>query len=349
MRGPRVRAASGPGFSDSPGDEAPASSRPPPRTARVGGGSARLVNRLMLGALGAGFALTVIPLFLILGYITVRGAGAVEWNLFTERGRPGMPNALFERYQEAKREGKPPPTNDVGKPAARGGVGHAMLGSVVIVGVATAMAVPVGLLAAVYLAEARQSPLARAVRFAAELLGGVPSIVVGIFAYSVLVNPFWYKGDPFGASGLAGSAALAVMMIPILVRSAEESMRLVPESLRQASFALGASRMQTTLRVILPAALPAIITGVFLAIGRIAGETAPLLLTAGSSQYWPKSPAEETPYLPYYIYTYSRSAYADEQQKAWAATLVLLAAVVLLNLGIRLASGKRVVAAARAD
>lgn len=107
--------------------------------------------------------------------------------------------------------------------------------------------------------------------------------------------------------------------------------------------------MQTTLRVTLPAALPAIVTGVFLAVGRIAGETAPLLLTAGSSQYWPTSPAEETPYLPYYIYTYSRSAYADEQQKAWAATLVLLAAVVALNLGIRLASGRRVVAASRAD
>lgn len=126
-------------------------------------------------------------------------------------------------------------------------------------------------------------------------------------------------------------------------------MKLVPDAIRQASYALGASRMQTTLRVILPAALPAIVTGVFLAIGRIAGETAPLLLTAGVTDRWPGSPTEETPFLPYSIYTFSRSAYEDEREKAWAATLVLLGVVMAVNVGIRLVAGKRVVAAARGD
>jgi phosphate transport system permease protein len=219
--------------------------------------------------------------------------------------------------------------------------------------------VPFGLLAAVYLAEARRSKVANAVRFVTELLGGVPSIVIGIFAYSVLVYPFWYH-ENFGFNGWAGAFALAVMMIPIIVRSAEESMKLVPDTIRQASYALGASRMQTTLRVILPASLPAIVTGIFLAVGRIAGETAPLLLTAGQNDFWPVTldgtfpfvhprPAAQTPFLPGYIYNYSRSPYADWRDQAWGGAVVLLAVVMLLNVGIRLVAGKRVVAAARAD
>jgi phosphate transport system permease protein len=191
--------------------------------------------------------------------------------------------------------------------------------------------------------------VAAAVRFVTELLGGVPSIVIGIFAYALLVAPSYGTGRPLGFSGWAGAFALAVMMIPIVVRSAEESMKLVPESLRQASYALGANRAQTTVRVILPAALPAIITGVFLAVGRIAGETAPLLLTAGGNHFWPQSLAEPTAFLPGYIYKYSTSQYEDAQRQAWAGALVLLAVVMLLNVGIRLVAGKRVVAASRAD
>ena len=307
-----------------------------------------LWNRVMTGVLASSLLLTVVPLFLILGYITVRGASAVDAGLFTGRGRPALEDKEFSQYRAWQRNEASYPKDEDGLNVKRGGLGHAMLGSVLIVGVATLLAVPFGLLAAIYLAEARRSRLANAVRFVTELLGGVPSIVIGIFAYSCLVYPFWYPGR-FGFNGWAGAFALAVMMIPIIVRSAEESMKLVPDSIRQASYALGASRMQTTLKIILPASLPAIVTGIFLAIGRIAGETAPLLLTAGQYSYWPSSPTNQMPFLPGYIYEYSRDQHADYNDQAWGAALVLLTVVMILNIGIRLLAGKRVVAAARAD
>ena len=308
-----------------------------------------LWNRVMTTVLAGSLLLTVVPLFLILGYIAIRGASAVESTLFTERGRAAMQNDQFEQYQAWQRDEGPYPKDQTDRNVKRGGLGHAMLGSAMIVGAATLIAVPFGLLAAVYLAEARRSKLANAVRFVTELLGGVPSIVIGIFAYSCFVYPFWLGGVPWGFNGCAGAFALAVMMIPIIVRSAEESMKLVPDSIRQASYALGASRMQTTLRVVLPASLPAIVTGVFLAIGRIAGETAPLLLTAGQFFDWRWGLSDQTPFLPGYIYEYSRSPYSDWRDQAWGGAVVLLAVVMVLNIGIRLIAGKRVVAAARAD
>ena len=307
-------------------------------------------NRVMTSALGGAFAITVIPLFLILGYIAVRGAASVDVNLFTQdASRPNLTDEQYEQYQMWQRGEGEYPTNEIGKPVRRGGLGHAMLGSIVIVGLATMIAVPIGLAAAVYLAEARHSRLAHTIRFVTELLGGVPSIVIGIFAFSLFVFPVWWPGNGFGYSGWAGVFALLVMMIPIIVRSAEESMKLVPDSIRQASYALGANRMQTVLRVIIPAALPAIVTGVFLAVGRIAGETAPLLLTAGQSNSWTYSPSKETPFLPGFIYNYSRSQYQDYQDQAWAGALVLLSVVMLVNIGIRLVAGQRQVAASRAD
>jgi phosphate transport system permease protein len=212
-----------------------------------------------------------------------------------------------------------------------------------LVGVATLGAVPIGILAAIYLAEYRPSRLIPAARFVGELLNGVPSIIIGTVAYALLVLPLG------GFSGWAGSFALGMMMIPIVMRTSEESLKLVPASLRNASYALGASQWQTILQVIVPAALPAIITGVFLAIARIAGETAPLLLTAFGNQFWPRSPSDPTPSLPVYIYKYSTSAEEDWNRQAWAAALVLLAVVMLLSAGIRLLTGKRVVLASQAD
>ncbi|MBX9584215.1 MAG: phosphate ABC transporter permease subunit PstC [Gemmataceae bacterium] len=318
--------------------------------------AARVWNRVMTWVLGGCLLATVVPLFLILGYIVARGAAAVTPDLFLEDAhRPNLTNDQFEQYRKWAQTGRDEdyPLNELGKPALRGGLGHAMVGSLMLVAAATLLAVPAGLAAAVFLAEARRSRLAAAVRFAAELLGGVPSIVVGIFAYSCLVYPFWWDwaggGRPPGFNGWAGAFALGVMMIPIVVRSAEEAMRLVPDSLRQASYALGAGRVQTTLRVVLPAALPAIVTGVFLAVGRIAGETAPLLLTAGQTGDWTWGLSGQTPFLPGYIYNYSRSPQEDWRDQAWGGTVVLLAVVMLLNVGIRLLAGKRVVAAARAD
>ena len=321
----------------------PPSSLPPPSSNRAAG-----VDKVMTGVLAAALVATVVPLFLILGYISVRGASAVQASLFAERTRAPLTNDQFKRFQAWQADQGEYPKNELGRNVQRGGLGNALVGSVMIVTAATVAAVPFGLLAAVYLAEARRSRLAAAVRFVTELLGGVPSIVIGIFAYACLVYPFWYPAN-FGFNGWAGAFALAVMMIPIIVRSAEESMKLVPDTIRQASYALGATRMQTTLRVVLPASLPAIVTGVFLAVGRIAGETAPLLLTAGQNDFWPKSMSDQTPFLPGYIYNYSRSPYDDWKDQAWGGAVVLLAVVMLLNIGIRFAAGKRVVAAARAD
>jgi phosphate transport system permease protein len=257
---------------------------------------------------------TVIPLFLILFNITFLGVTAVDWSFFTK-----LPNDM-------------PP-----------GLGHAIYGTAMLVGLATLCAVPFGILAAVFLVEYKTSRLAPPVRFVGELLGGVPSIVIGILGYYVIVRPMHHS------SGWAGIFALGVMMIPIVMRATEESLKLVPSSLRSASYALGAAHWQTVLRVTVPAALPAIITGIFLAIARIAGETAPLLLTAESSNYWRFSPNEPTPFLTFYINKYFSSPLPEEQRLSWAAAFVLLTLVMFLNIGIRLVTGKRQVLAAQAD
>jgi phosphate transport system permease protein len=304
--------------------EAPAEPPPPPEPKFLDAQQhrAEVRNRLMTAVLAGCQVLTVVPLFLILGYILFRGAPQVDLNLFTHR---------------------PAPTGQPG-----GGLGHAMVGSLIIVGLASAFAIPVGILAAVFLSEYRTSRMAKPIRFMTELLGGVPSIVIGIYAYTVVIYPPW-AAHSHGFSAWAAIFALAVMMLPVIVRATEESLRLVPESLRQASYALGATQAQTVIRVLLPAALPAITTGVLLAMGRIAGETAPLLLTSRGSQFWPSSLNEKMATLPYYIYQYSQSSYATEQRLAWGGAVVLLVFVVLLNVGIRVLAGRRVVAAARAD
>jgi phosphate transport system permease protein len=281
------------------------------------------VNRLMTGVLGACLLITCGPLFLILGYMTVNGVESLDLDFFRR-----LPND------------EPP------------GLAHAIYGSAVLVFIATVLAVPVGLLAAIFLAENPTSYLSKTARFVGELLGGVPSIVIGIFAYALLVAEggllSWFTGAKFTA--WAGAFALAVMMIPVVMRSSEEALKLVPASLRHASFALGAARWQTVLRVAVPAAIPTIITGICLAIARIAGETAPLLLTVNQTSYWPKSLFSDYPYLTYYIYYYSvMSADPVENRLAWAAAFVLLAVVMVVNIGIRLLTGRRVMQATRAD
>lgn len=280
-----------------------------------------LSDRVMRTVLAGCQIVTIVPLFLILGYITVRGAAGLNWDFFTK-----LPNDSPGR-----------------------GLAHAIVGSMMLVGMAAAFAVPIGVFAAILLSEYRKSRLAAPVRFVAELLGGVPSIVIGIFGYALLVVPFWLDTN-WGFSAWAGAFALGIMMLPVVTRATEEALRLVPNSLREASFALGATRWETVVKVVLPAAIPAIITGVFLAIGRVAGETAPLILTARGSQFFPRSPSDPTPSLPFYIYEFSKYAPgSDEIRLAWTAAFVLVVVVMLLNIGVRLAMGKRVVAAARAD
>jgi phosphate transport system permease protein len=265
--------------------------------------------------------LTVIPLFLILWYIAERGARHVHPSFFTN-----LPN-------------------EVDRPK---GFHHALVGSVTLVGLAAAAAIPTGLLVAVFLSEYKRYRLTGPVRFVAELLGGVPSIVIGVFGYAVLVYPFWLSKG-WGFSAWAGAFALAVMMLPIVIRSAEEAMRLVPNSLREGSYALGATRRQTVTRVVIPAALPAIVTGVLLAIGRVAGETAPLILTAGGEQFVAKSLSSPTPALPLSVFEFATKPAQADKDLAWAGAFVLVVAVLCLNVGTRLLAGKRVVAAARAD
>jgi phosphate transport system permease protein len=268
----------------------------------------RVINRVMMAVLTTCLVLTLGPLFLILGYITVKGTAALDVNFFTRLPAP---------------------------PGEPGGVAHALGGSALLVGLATLYALPVGILAAVYLAEFRAGRWGPVIRTAGELLAGVPSIVIGIFGYALLVGP------TRTFSAWAGAFALGVMMVPVVMRTAEESLRLVPSALRDGSLALGATAWQTVAHVTVPSALPGIVTGAFLAVARIAGETAPLLLTAYGSNFWPRSPSDRTPFLPKYVFDYARSGYDDWERQAWGCALVLVAVVMVLNAGIRLVTGRR--------
>jgi phosphate transport system permease protein len=287
------------------------------RQAKNGTWFAGFTDKIMTAVMACCVVLTVGPLFIILGYLMVEGTASLNWEFFTALPQPP------------------------GEPG--GGMRNALYGSAVMVALASLLAIPVGLLAAIYLAEYKSTWFMSTVRFVGELLVGVPSIAVGLVGYFLVVRPMQ------GSSAWAGAIVLSIMMIPIVMRASEESLKLVPTSLRFASYALGGAQWQTVLRVVVPAALPAIITGVFLSIARIGGETAPLLLTAGYTPFMPRGLGEPTPSIPVLIYTYAVSPYPNWHRQAWAAALVLLVIVMLLNFGIRFLTGKRVVLASRAD
>ncbi|MBM4004170.1 MAG: phosphate ABC transporter permease subunit PstC [Planctomycetes bacterium] len=275
---------------------------------------ARRRDRIMSGVLSASFLVTVTPLFLILVYLIREGVTALNLDFFLKLPKP------------------------VGEQG--GGLANAILGSLMLTGAAASIAVPIGLFAAVYLAEYRDRYLSPWTRLICELLGGVPSIVVGICAYAIVVRSSTaLRGVP-GWYGWAGVCALAILMIPIVLRASEEALKMVPDSLRQASYALGARKWQTLAYVVVPAAGPRIITAVFLALARIIGESAPLLLTAGVSSFWPRTLNDYTPSLPVFIFNYANSPYDDWHRQAWGAALVLLGAVMILNGGIRLIAGR---------
>jgi phosphate transport system permease protein len=297
---------------------------PPLRVTPARRRSAQAVNNVMTGMLGLALALAVVPLFLILGYLLYNGFGGLNVEFFTRLPKP------------------------VGE--SGGGMANAVYGSGLLILLASLFAVPVGVLAAIYLAEYRSDRLGPVVRFVGELLTGVPSIVVGLLGYYLVVVPMseWTHGK-VRFSAWAGAFALGVIMIPIVMRAAEESLKLVPRTIRDASLALGASHWQTVVRISVPAALPAIITGVFLAVARIAGETAPLIMTAGSNRFFPSSPNDFTPSLPVYIWNYAMSADEDWIRQGWVAALVLLAFIMLLSFGIRLLIGRRALMAGRAE
>jgi phosphate transport system permease protein len=209
---------------------------------------------------------------------------------------------------------------------AGGGMANAIVGTIVLIGLAAAVAVPVGVLSGIHLAEYGRSRFAFAVRFAADVLNGVPSIVVGIFAYGLLVLPFRRF------SALAGGFALGVMMIPLVTRTTEELLKMVPSGYRDGALALGASRTRALVTIVLPAALPGVVTGILVAVARIAGETAPLLFTSFGNRFWSTSLLQPIGSLPVQIYTYAISPYEDWHRQAWAGALVLVGLVLALSL-----------------
>ncbi len=258
----------------------------------------------MLALCGVCAIFTVSVLFLILGYLVYNGSKSLSWEFFTNL---------------------PAPVGEAG-----GGMANAIVGSAKLLLLAAVVGVPVGLLGGLYLAEFGGPAVPFLVRYMADLLNGVPSIVIGIFAYSVIVLRMRHF------STFAGGMALAFMVIPIVLRSTEGFLRAVPRSLREAAMALGASRWKMIATVVIPAASRGIITAILLALARVAGETAPLLFTAFGNRFWSPGWMQPTASLPVMIYTYAVGPYEDWHAQAWAAGLVLLGLVLLTNIAVRL-------------
>jgi len=259
----------------------------------------------MVGAV----VVALLPLFLILINLILKGAGSLSPDFFTKM---------------------PAPAGETG-----GGVAHALVGTLLIVGMASLMGLPIGIGAGIYCAEYPHSRLTWATRFVADVMNGTPSIVVGVFAWA------WIVAQQKHFSALAGSVALALLMIPMVMRTTEEMIKLVPNSLREAALALGYPRWRTSLSVVVRATLPGIMTGGLLAVARIAGETAPLLFTALGSQYLSFDIDQPMAALPLTVFTYATGPYEEWHQYAWAAALVLIMMVFLLSLGARLAVRRR--------
>jgi phosphate transport system permease protein len=268
----------------------------------------KAVNAVMLTITGLCTLFATGTLVFILGYLFIHGGKSLSWNFFTKL---------------------PTPVGESG-----GGMANAILGSAKLLAVAMVVGVPIGFLGGVYLAEFGGSTFSFIVRYTTDLLNGVPSIVIGIFAYTVIVLPQKHF------STLAGGLALGVMMIPIAVRSTEEFLRAVPVSLREGAVALGASKAKAILTVVIPAAKNGIMTGVMLNLARVAGETAPLLFTSFSNRYWSPGWEQPTAALPVMIFTYAIAPYEDWHQQAWSAGFVLLTLVLAVNVIARMILSK---------
>jgi phosphate transport system permease protein len=257
-------------------------------------------DRVFLGIVILLCAISVLPLFLIFFHIFREGIAAINPGFFTHLPRP------------------------VGEPG--GGIANAIVGTILLVLLASLLALPLGIAVGIYLAETGRGKLVNAVRLAMEVLQGVPSIVIGIIAYLWVVRPMG------GFTALSGSVALAMMMLPVVVRTTEETLRLIPHSLKQASLALGAPYYLTILKVVLPAGISGIVTGILISIARIAGETAPLLFTAFGNPYMSYSPLKPVSSLPLIIFNYAISPYEDWHHLAWGASLILITFVLCMNL-----------------
>jgi phosphate transport system permease protein len=277
---------------------------------RIGSFRSRaLVNALMTGTCAAAVLLALLPLLSLLWLVVAKGVHSLSLAFFTRL---------------------PVPVGEMG-----GGVGNAIVGTLFMVGLASLIGLPLGIGAGIFLAERGDGKLGHAVRFTAEVLAGVPSIIVGVVAYGLIVVTMHHF------SALAGAVALAILMIPTLARATEEMIRLVPGTLREASLALGVPAWRTSLSVILRTALPGVINAALLSIARAAGETAPLLFTALNNQYWNFDPRQPTASLTVQIYNYAISPYEDWHGKAWGAALCLLLIIGFLSLTARLFAARR--------
>jgi phosphate ABC transporter, permease protein PstA len=266
-------------------------------------------SRVMLGLTYAAAATATLPLLLILVHLLREGTRYIGLGFFTQMPRP------------------------IGE--AGGGMANAIVGTLLLISVASAIGLPIGIGAGLFLAERRGSLFATVVRFLSDVLNGLPSIVMGIFAWEFLVRPLGHF------SALAGGIALGAMMIPLVTRTTEEMIRLVPVSLREAALALGYTRWRTSVTIVLRTALPGIVTGALVAVARIAGETAPLLFTALGNQFWSTSLGEPIAALPLQIFTYAISPYDTAHGQAWAGALVLILVVLVISLLARFATRSR--------
>jgi phosphate transport system permease protein len=253
-------------------------------------------------------ALSLIPLIALLSYVLIQGFSNLNLDLFTQL---------------------PPPPLVTG-----GGFGNAIVGTIMTVGIATLISVPFGVMAAIYLTEFSKPQLARQIRFATNVLNGVPSIIAGVFAYGVVVV------TTKSYSAFAGGVALAILMLPIIVRTADEALQLVSDDLRQAAVGIGATNFQTVAQIVLPAALPAIVTGATLSVARAAGETAPILFTALFSQFWSNNPFQPTATLAVLVYNFAISPFKNWQSLAWAAALILVLMVLVTSIIARLVTSR---------
>ncbi len=268
-----------------------------------------VLNSVMIGIAFACGILSLLPLLAVLSYVLIQGFSSLRPTLFTQL---------------------PPPPLVQG-----GGFGNAVLGTLLMVGIGALISVPIGVLAAIYLTEFSSGKISRWIRFITNVLSGVPSIIAGVFAYGVVV------ATTGGYSAVAGGFALSILMLPIIIRTTDESLKLVSQDLRQAAVGIGCTKFQTVASVVLPTALPAIVTGTTLAIARASGETAPLLFTALFSQFWSNSPFVPTASLAVLVYNFAISPFKNWQSLAWAASLILVLMVLITSIIARLATNRK--------
>jgi len=268
----------------------------------------KFLSQLIVVLCGGAVLLALLPLALILFYVVTQGFSSLNTAFFTRM---------------------PVPIGETG-----GGMLNSIVGSLIVIGIGALLAIPVGVISGIYASEYRGTRLAAAVRFAADTLNGVPSIVIGVFAYGVAVLPFQHF------SAAAGGFALGVMMLPLVMRTTEELLLLVPQTLREGALALGATRARAVFTVVVPAALPGILTGILLAVARVAGETAPLLFTSLNNAFFTTDPRQPISTLTVQVYTYAISPYPDWHRQAWAGALVLVGMVMSCSLLARLATAR---------